>query len=385
MPPWSAGDESSSRSLRPMPELVALALTGGPEVVGALRRVWDAGDAVLPLDPRLPRPALDRLLEVTRPARVVDGDGSHRRADGVPVEPGDALVVATSGSTGSPKGVVHTHDSVRASAVATNRGVGTREDDRWLCCLPLAHVAGLSVVTRALEAGLPVEILPGFDAAAVEAAARERGATLTTVVPTALQRIDPLLFRRIVVGGSAPPAMLPPNALVSYGMTETGSAVAYDGRPLDGVEVRIVDGEIQLRGPMLLRCYRDGTDPRISDGWFPTNDAGWFDDDGRLVVLGRRGDMITTGGEKVWPTEVERVLSRHRAVEEVAVIGRSDPEWGQRVVAIAVAADPDAPPTLDELREAVKAELPAYCAPRSLEVVAGLPKTPLGKVERRKL
>jgi O-succinylbenzoic acid--CoA ligase len=368
-----------------MPELVALALPGGPDAVDALRRVWDAGDAVLPLDPRLPRPALERLLALTRPTRVVDDDGSHRRPGGVPVEPGDALVVATSGSTGTPKGVVHTHESVRASAVATNRGIGTRPTDRWLCCLPLAHVAGLSVVTRALEAGVPVEVLPGFDAAAVEDAARHRGATLTTVVPTALARIDPNLFRRIVVGGSAPPSRLPPNALASYGMTETGSAVAYDGRPLDGVEVRVVDGEIQLRGPMLLRRYRDGTDPRTPDGWFPTNDAGWFDDEGRLVVLGRRGDMITTGGEKVWPTAVERVLSRHRGVEEVAVVGHPDPEWGQRVVAFVVAVDPAAPPTLDELRRAVKAELPAYGAPRELRVLEALPKTPLGKVERNLL
>ncbi len=368
-----------------MPELVALALDGGPGFVDALRRVWDAGDAVLPLDPRLPRPALERLLEVTRPARVVDADGSHRRADGRPVEPGDALVVATSGSTGTPKGVVHTHASVRASARATNAGIGTAADDRWLCCLPLAHVAGLSVVTRALEAGVPVEVLPGFDAREVEAAARSRGATLTTVVPTALRRIDPSLFRRIVVGGAAPPADLPANALVSYGMTETGSAVAYDGRALDGVEVRVVDGEIQLRGPMLLRCYRDGTDPRLADGWFPTDDAGSMDDDGRLTVRGRRGDMITSGGEKVWPTAVERVLAEHPAVEEVAVIGRPDPEWGERVVAVVVLAAGADPPSLDELRDTVRAELPAYCAPRALEVVPSLPKTPLGKVERAQL
>ena len=115
--------------------------------------------------------------------------------------------------------------------------------------------------TRALWAGVDVRVLPAFDAAAVEEAAKDWGATLTTVVPTALTRFDPGLFRRIVVGGAAPPEQLPPNCVVSYGMTETGSAVSYDGQALPTAELRIVDGEIQVRGPMLLRAYRDGRDP----------------------------------------------------------------------------------------------------------------------------
>ena len=215
--------------------------------------------------------------------------------------------------------------------------------------------------------------------------AARRGATLSTVVPTALARIEPLAFRKLVVGGSAPPAVLPANAVVSYGMTETGSAFVYDGVPLDGAEVRIVDGEIQVRGPMVLRAYRDGTVPTDADGWFATNDAGEWDDDGRLVVHGRRGDLIITGGENVWPNAVELVLSRHPQVAEVAVVGRPDPEWGQTVVAVVVATDPDAPPGLDVLRDHVKQTLPAYCAPRVVEPVAVLPRTLLGKVERRSL
>jgi O-succinylbenzoic acid--CoA ligase len=296
-----------------------------------------------------------------------------------------ALVVATSGSTGTPKGAVHTHRSVAASASATSARLGVDPDrDRWLCCLPLAHVAGLSVVTRALHTGTPLEVHDRFDAAAVVDAAR-RGATLSTVVPTALARFDPSLFRKLVVGGSAPPVVVPPNAVISYGMTETGSAFVYDGVPLDGVDVRIVEGEIQVRGPMLLRCYRDGSDPLDADGWLPTNDAGEWGPDGRLVVHGRRGDLIISGGENVWPTAVELVLSHHPSVAEVAVIGRPHPEWGQQVVAVVVPADATTPPDLEELRAHVKVELPAYAAPRSLEIVTSLPRTLLGKVERHAL
>jgi O-succinylbenzoic acid--CoA ligase len=166
-------------------------------------------------------------------------------------------------------------------------------------------------------------------------------------------------------------------------MTETGSGVVYDGVPLDGVDVRVVAGEVQLRGLMLLRAYRDGTDPKDAAGWLPTGDAGvWDAAAGRLTVFGRTGDLVITGGENVWPVAVERVLDRHRAVAEVAVVGRPDPEWGQRVVALVVPADQAAPPTLDAVRAAVKAELPAYAAPRELVLVDALPRTPLGKVAR---
>ncbi len=374
-----------------MGQLVALDLPAGPGFVDALCAVWDAGDAVLPVDPRLPPPAVDRLLDALRPSRLVTPEGSRARPGGVPTEPGDALVVATSGTTGEPKGVVHTHDSVEASARATSAALAVDPStDRWVACLPLAHIGGLSVVTRSLVTGTPCTVLPRFDPRTVEEQART-GATRVSLVATALGRTDTSGYRTVLLGGAAPPTGLPANVVTTYGMTETGSGCVYDGRPLAGVEVRIgdgrlgADGEILVRGPTLLRTYRDGTDPRVGDGWLPTGDAGRLGDGGHLVVLGRMAEVIVTGAEKVWPTQVEEVVALHPGVAEVAVWKRPDPEWGERVVAWVVPADDVAVPGLEELRDLVGGRLAKWAAPRELVVVHALPRTPGGKVRRADL
>jgi O-succinylbenzoic acid--CoA ligase len=346
-----------------------LDLPGGPDFVDALRRAWDDGDAALPVDPRLPRPAVESLLA----AMQLDD----------PVEDGDALVVATSGTTGAPKGVVLTHDAIRASAIATSDRLAVDPSrDTWLACLPLAHVGGLSVVTRALVTNTPLLVHSGFDPVAVERTADD-GVTLVSLVATALRRIDASLFRTIVLGGAAPPADLPGNVVSTYGMTETGSGIAYDGVPLAAVDVAVdpASSEISVRGPMLLRCYRDGIDPKNAEGWFRTGDVGSLVD-GRLSVFGRVDDVIITGGENVWPDAVEALLVALPSVREVAVVGRDDDEWGQRVVAVVVPADPTAPPTLDEVRSTVKERLGPWAAPRELELYESLPRTALGKIRR---
>jgi o-succinylbenzoate---CoA ligase len=362
-------------------QLIALDLPGGAAFVDALRRTWEAGDAALPLDQRLPALAKADLVRRMGAATVIDATGRTPLDAGRAVEPGDALVVATSGSTGEPKGVVLTHAAVEASARAVSARIGLRADDHWLACLPLSHIGGLSVVTRALVTGARLTVHDGFDASRVDACE----ATLVSLVATALRRIDASRWRTIVLGGSRPPADRPANAVTTYGMTETGSGVVYDRVPLDGVEVRAVDGELQVRCPMLLRCYRDGTDPRLPDGWFPTGDLGAIEPDGRITVHGRRGDLIITGGENVWPEPVEAVLRTHPDVADAAVTSIDDDEWGQSVVAVVVPVDPASPPTLAALRDHVTGTLPAFQAPKRLVLATSLPRTTLGKLRRADL
>ena len=361
--------------------LVAIDLPGGSGFVDALRRVWANGDAAFPIDRRWPTALRNRVVAAMAPSVMVDMHGELRLDSGRPVEPGDALVVATSGSTGDPRGVVLTHEAILASAKATSARLGVSDDDHWLACLPLAHVGGLSVVTRALALGTRLTVHDGFNAEHVQRSADE-GCTLVSLVATALSRIDAERFRRIVLGGARPPDHLPPNCVTTYGLTETGSGVVYDGIALNTVEVRIVDTMIEVRGPMLLRAYRDGTDPKDRDGWLRTGDLGQLRD-GRLIVEGRAGDLIITGGENVWPDAVEAALSMHPSVADVAVAGRPDPEWGSAVVAFVVPNGD--PPTLEALRTHTKRHVPAFAAPRRLVLVETIPRTALGKVQRTRL
>ena len=396
-----------------MPELVALDLPGGIGFVDALRAIWDTGDAAAPLDPRLPPAARQALLDALRPTRIVGSDGEQRALpDGIGVEDGDALVVATSGTSGTsghPKGVVLTHDAIAASAVATSARLGIDPARHvWMACLPLAHIGGLSVVTRSIITGTPVVVLPGFEAEVVERAGRSGQVSHVSLVATALQRLDPSVFTCVLLGGSRVPDALPPNAVATYGMTETGSGVVYDGWPLDGVELSFrpaqgtdpgrepdadgaadAEGEILIRAPMLFRCYRGAHDDALVAGpdgsrdWFATGDAGRLDGDGKLAVSGRIADVITTGAEKVWPDQVERVLIAHPGIAEVAIWKRLDPEWGERVVAWVVPIDNG--PSLDELRQMVTEGIAPWAAPKELVLVEDLPRTAGGKVRRRAL
>ncbi len=365
-----------------MPRLIAIALPTGPRFLHELDLAWQDGDCVFPVDVRLPEEAQKALITQMRPSIIVHKDGRQNKPDGAAVADDDALIVATSGTTGTPKGVVLTYDAVQASADATSKALGVKASDRWLACLPAAHIGGLSVMTRALLTKTPVEPIATPDADAIAVAVSE-GATLVSLVPAVLNRIDPSSFRKILLGGSAIPADRPKNAVATYGLTETGSGVVYDGKPLDGVEINIIDDQIYLRGPMLLRGFRDGTTPLTDDGWLPTGDLGSFDD-GVLQVFGRSDDTIISGGEKVYPIAVERILLAHDAIADVAVVGRPHEKWGHAVTAVIELTGADAP-DLDDLRELVKAELPAYAAPHAVEIVETFDRTSLGKIRRSSL
>jgi O-succinylbenzoic acid--CoA ligase len=362
--------------------LVAIDLPGGDDYVRAVRTVWDRGDAVLPLDRRLPTNARHRLLEDMAPTRLLDERGESD-LDGRPAVPGDAVVLATSGSTGTPKGVVLTHDAVRAAALATSERLAITDDDHWLACLPLAHAGGFGVLSRALLTGTRLTVHDGFDSSRV-AASVSGGVTAVSLVATALARVDPALFRVVVVGGSRPPSPRPANVVATYGLTETGGGVVYDGVALTGVEVRIDNDEIWLRCPMSGRRYRNGDALIDAEGWLHTGDLGEIID-GRLRVLGRRGDLIITGGENVWPEQVERVLRTHPAVADAAVTSLPDGEWGERVVAVIVPRQPGDAPSLADLRAHVAETLPRFMAPKELRLQTTIPRTALGKVARAQL
>jgi O-succinylbenzoic acid--CoA ligase len=370
-------------------DLVAVDAEGTGAFVATLERCWAAGEAVLPVDPRLPAGARNGLLERLGATAAEAPDGSRLRLGGHPVAPGDALVVATSGTTGAPKGVILTHDALAAAAGAVHARLGVDPGrDRWLACLPLAHLGGLGVVVRSLIGGVPLEGAARADAGTVAGAAR-RGCTRVALVATAWARADTTGYQTVLLGGAAAPSGdLPGNVVVTYGLTETGGGVVYDGVPLDGVEVEVRHGHLWVRSPTLARAYRtaSGEVPLTgADGWFDTGDLGHLDDQGRVAVDGRSDDAITTGGETVHPVAVETALGAHPGIAEVAVVGRPDDTWGEVVVAVVVPAQPDAPPDLGSLRDWVRQTLPAYAAPHHVEVVASLPRTALGKVARSEL
>ncbi len=356
-------------------------------------------------DPRACLDALRDALDGRGPAVLFRGGGTNPvHTAPLEVERRIALVVETSGTTGRPKRVALSADAVLASAAATESALGG--PGQWLLALPVQYIAGSNVLARSLSAGTtPVTVPPGrmTSTRVVEAvAAMDDPVRYTALVPAQLGRLvdeaeadDDLRralagFERILVGGQATPAALIDRATAlgwrltrTYGSSETCGGVVYDGEPIGQAEVRIVDGRVELGGPMLAEYYLG--DPERTqrtfvehDGqrWYRTDDAGELVD-GVLRVLGRLDDTIVTGGLKVRLGDVERVVRELPSLADAVVVGGHHPEWGEVPVVVTTQR-----PTLAEVRSAVGAQLAPEARPDRILTVDALPLLPSGKPDR---
>jgi o-succinylbenzoate---CoA ligase len=372
----------------------------GPRLLELLAAALDgSGPAIAPVDARLPEARQAELLAALAPDTVEDRDGvtTVRSGQKKGVAEGTAVIVGTSGSTGLPKGVELSAAALLHSARASLARIGARPGERWLCCLPAVHIAGIQVLVRSLVSGTDPVLADRADAHTLAAS----GCAHVSLVPTQLERLldvdMPSLtgFRSVLLGGAAAPAGLLDAAraggvpvVTTYGMTETCGGCVYDGIPLDGVEVRIGDDDrIWIGGPVLFSGYRPGGSGGASPAgqrFFRTGDLGRMES-GRLVVRGRADDVINTGGHKVIPGEVAAVLRTCPGVRDVAVLGQPDPEWGERVVAVVAPADRAEPPALELLRLHVQQRLPRYAAPSRVVMVDAVPMLPSGKHDLARL
>src|SRR5918994_1258201 len=377
---------------------VALLLEPGLPFLEVLHGCLILGAPAVPIDFRLAereRNAVLRDVEIRVERSMAGETGVFQLPD--PAEREEpALVVHTSGATGRPEPVGLTYGNIRANARGLAQALRLADDERWLCPLPLSHAGGLMVFLRsAILATTAVLAPPPFDPEAVARRLRDDGITIVSLVPTQLQKLldagatpGPRL-RRVLLGGGAMPHALLQRARAagfrvspSYGLTQACSTVTVGqpgdletaGRPLPGVGVAVTDeGEIIVSGATVNTL-----------GSLRTGDLGRLDEQGRLIVTGRRGDVIITGGENVSPTEVEAALAEHPDVAESAVFARPHPLWGEAVTALIVPR-PGAELQQATLRAHCLERLAGFKVPKAFELVAELPRTESGKVRRADL
>jgi o-succinylbenzoate---CoA ligase len=334
-------------------------------------------------------------------------------------------VIYTSGTTGKPKGAMLTYGNHLWSAVGSALNLGLHADDRWLACLPLFHIGGLSILFKSAIYGIPALVHPSFDAKAVNKAIDEQAITHLSVVSTMLRHMleergetpYPSSLRAILLGGGPIPPDLVARCVElgmpvapTYGLTEACSQVSTlppaevtsrpgaAGKPLFMTEVHVFRdnggeceageaGEICVRGPTVTAGYLDRLEESrrlLEGGWLHTGDWGYRDSDGYLYILDRRDDIVISGGENVYPAEVEAVLASHPGVREAAVFGVADQEWGQTVAA-AVCVRPGESLNEEQLREFCRGRLAAFKSPRTFVFLSDLPRNASGKVLRREL
>jgi len=420
---------------------VALGAANSPEWVVLVHAVDRLGGILVPLNTRLTSAEIAERLTLFAPCIVIGDDefrarcpdavniqtlsetsGAEQDFGCIPDPNTINTIVSTSGTSGEPKGVCLTFANFFLGAMASSLNLGNRQGERWLINLPLYHVGGLAVVYRAAISGLSIVLHRGFSPEHTLEAIRSGGVTHLSLVEATLARLleangdrrFPDTLRAVLVGGGPVDVRLLRRArelglpvLPTYGLTEAGSQVAtmHPGDPIDDFNVGVPplpgykvdirnpqgrpvaagdEGEIWISGPMVSEGYWTApgvVTPSLIDGWLPTGDIGALSENGLLSVKGRRAEMIISGGENIYPSEVERALMKLPGIRRAAVIGIRDPVWGQIPVAL-VEADDLTDGQADRWTAALRETLAGYKIPRRIIPVDTLPTTALGKLER---
>jgi O-succinylbenzoic acid--CoA ligase len=390
---------------------VAIALPAGLDFACALHACLLLGAVAVPVDLRMS--AAERAQIAAGSAVLISeplGLGEEPAPASIPETSvheldATAVIIHTSGTTSAPRPIELTYGNFLWSALGSAVALGLDPDERWLCALPLSHVGGLSILLRSAIYATTAVVHERFEEDRVLHALQTQEVTLTSLVATTLARLldagleDPPALRSALTGGGPVPAALVQRAhsagvpvSLTYGLTESCSqatttpvAEEDDGRlsagpPLFCTHVQTAaDGEILIKGPTVAPVALAG------DGWLHTGDLGELDERGRLLVTGRKADTIISGGENVAPAEVEAVLEAHPQVIEAAVIGHSDPRWGEAVTAIVVARG-QATVEVEELRAHCASLLAPYKVPKRIVLSSEpLPRTRSGKLLRREL
>ena len=363
---------------------------------------------VAPANPLAIMPALEEALTGQRALLPVPANDPARTnllrntlEPGAPIDDDIALVVSTSGSTGKPKGAMLTPANLISSADATHQALGG--EGQWLLAMPAAYIAGIQVLIRSMVAGVEpayIDLTRGFNVAEFAERAEELATTgertYTALTPmqlakatSTLKGIDALrTFTAVLVGGAATnPRLLESasklriNVVTTYGSSETSGGCVYDGSPIAGARVKIVDGRIHLGGPMVARGYRNVDSPDLQDSWFRTSDAGSLIDD-HLTVHGRIDNIIDSGGLKLHPEVLESFLLKVEGVTGACVVGKQDARFGERICA-AYTGSATVADIMDAFDDAEDAgEIARWQVPKEIKVVPALPQLGPGKVDR---